>query len=94
MNKSMWESLSDADKEAFTRAAESSYSVLGRIMDESFAWQVKTLSEDGATVRLMTEDEVSYWERATNYEAVQDKWIDGDAKAAEVLKTLRRLINN
>lgn len=94
MNKSVWESLSESDRQAFIRAADSSYKVLGGIMDESFAWQVKTLSEDGSTVRLMTDDEVSYWEHATNYEAVQDKWIDGDAQAAEVLKTLRRLINN
>ncbi|MBQ3402385.1 MAG: hypothetical protein IJG65_03280 [Synergistaceae bacterium] len=77
MNKTVWDSLSTEDKEAFTRAAESSYSVLGGVMSESFARQVETLRADGADVRLMTDDEVAYWERATDYRNVQAKWIGG-----------------
>ena len=63
-------------------------------MDELFTKQCGLLRDDGANVRLMTDEEVSFWEHATNYEAIQDNWIDGDKEAAEVLKALRRLINN
>ena len=94
MNKSVWESLSNDDREAFARAAESSYSQLGKVMEDSFAWQVKTLGADGADVRLMNDDEVSYWERATDYHTVQEKWTKGQDidGIPEVLEGIRRCL--
>lgn len=61
-------------------------------MDESFVRQVEILRADGAEVRILNNDEVSFWKRATDYESVQDKWIEGDEQAAKVLKELRRLL--
>ena len=94
INKSIWDNLAQADKDAIYRAAESSYSVLGEIMNTSFTRQIETLRADGAEVRIMNDDEVSFWENSTNYEAIQDKWISDDVKAAEALKKLRELIKN
>ena len=94
VNKTVWESLSDEDKEAFARAAESSYSQLGVVMSESFNKQIETLKADGADVRLMTDDEVSYWESATNYHTVQEKWTKGQDidGIADVLEEIRRCL--
>lgn len=94
VRKAVWDSLSDADREAFSRAAEKSYSQLGKIMEDSFAWQVETLRADGADVRLMTDDEVSFWERATDYRNVQGKWIDAQDVdgIGEVLEAIRRCV--
>ena len=93
MNKSLWDGLADADKDAIARAAESSYSRLGGVMDASLVRQIEVLREDGANVRIMTDEEVDFWENATDYRSVQDKWTAEDAQAAEVLETLRKLIN-
>lgn len=94
VRNSVWNDLSIEDREAFARAAESSYSKLGKVMEDSFAWQVKTLRADGADVRLMTDDEVSYWERATDYHTVQEKWTKGQGIGgiAEVLEGIRRCL--
>ena len=94
LNKSIWDNLAKADKDAIERAAESSYSVLGEIMNTSFTRQIEILRADGAEVRIMNDDEVSFWENSTDYENVQDKWISDDVQAAEALKKLRELIGN
>ena len=92
LNKSIWDSLADEDKRAVERAAESSYSVLGGVMESSLEWQIDTLRKAGASVRLLTDDEVSFWEQAAKYEAVQNKWVERDPEAQKVLNAMRRLI--
>ena len=94
MNKAVWDGLADADKDAVARAAESSYSRLGGVMDASLVRQIEVLREDGANVRIMTDEEVDFWENATNYEAIQDKWTSGDEQAAGVLKALQGSLKN
>ena len=92
MNKDVWDKLPDEDKKAIERAAESSYKVLGGIMDERFTWQLETLRNDGATVRLLTDDEVAYWEEATNYKSIQAKWAE-ENNAVSVLEAIRKCMN-
>ena len=67
MNKSVWDGLDDADKDAIARAAESSCSRLGGVMDASLVRQIEVLREDGANVRIMTDEEADFWENATDY---------------------------
>ena len=93
MNKSVWDSLSYDDRKAIERAAESSYKVLGGIMDERFTWQLETLKADGADYRLLTDDEADFWEQTTGYEAIQDKYIAEHDNAENVIDGIRRLIN-
>ena len=92
MNKSVWDSLADEDRKAIERAAESSYRVLGGIMDESFAWQLETLRKDGAAVRLLTDEEVAYWEEAADYRSIQSKWAE-ENNALDVLDGIRRAMH-
>ena len=91
MNKDVWENLSDDDKRAIERAAESSYKVLGGVMDEAFASMLETLKADGAQVRLLGDDEISYWENASGYRSAQESWINGQDidGIAEVLGAIR-----
>ena len=93
MNKSVWDSLSDDNRKAIERAAESSYKVLGGIMDECFTWQLETLRADGASVRLLSDEEVSYWENVTDYKAIQEKYIAEHDNAGGVLDGIRRAMN-
>ena len=60
-------------------------------MDESFARQLEILKADGAEVRILTDDEVKFWEDTTNYKAVQEKYISEQAGAGEVLEAVRKL---
>ena len=93
MNKDVWEKLPDEDKKAIERAAESSYKVLGRIMDESFSRMLETLRADGASVRLLSDEEVSYWENETGYKTIQEKYIAGHNNVGSVLDGIRRVMN-
>ena len=92
MNKGVWDSLAEEDKRAIERAAESSYRVLGGIMDDAFTWQLETLRKDGATVRLLTDEEVAYWEEATDYRSIQAKWAE-ENNAVSVLDGIRRAMH-
>ena len=94
MNKDIWESLPAEDKKAIERAAESSYSVLGGIMDEAFPRMLETLRADGAEVRLLNDEEVAYWEKATDYRSIQDNWVKGQnvSGISEALDAIRRII--
>ena len=93
MNKDVWDKLPDDDKKAIELAAESSYKVLGEIMDERFTWQLETLKADGADIRLMGDDEVSFWENVTNYKSIQEKYIAEHNNAESVLAGIRRVMN-
>ena len=93
MNKDVWDKLPDEDKKAIERAAESSYKVLGGIMDESFSRMLETLRADGATVRLLSDEEVSYWENVTDYKTIQEKYVAEHDNAGSVLDGIRRAIN-
>ena len=77
---------------AIESAAESSYSSLGKVMDEAYPIQLEVLRADGANVRLMTDEEVSFWEETTNYRAIQDKYISEHDNAADALEALRKRI--
>ncbi|MBR1419268.1 MAG: hypothetical protein IJ576_09925, partial [Synergistaceae bacterium] len=80
-------------KKAIELAAESSYKVLGEIMDERFTWQLETLKADGADIRLLSDEEVSFWENVTNYKSIQEKYIAEHDNAESVLAGIRRVMN-
>lgn len=76
MNKDVWNSLAQEDKDAIGRAAKTSYETLGAVMDRSFDVQVDDLQKAGATVRTLSADEVEQFEAATRYKEVQTAWAE------------------
>ena len=90
MNKNVWDSLKASERNAFVRAAESSYRILGRTMNEAFARQLDILRSDGAVIRIMSDDEISFWEKITDYRTVQDKYINN----TEVMNSVRTYMKN
>ena len=97
MNKTEWEKLSDFDKKSIEKAADISYKKLGKIMNVAYVNQIKILRNDGANVRILSDEEVEFWKNITNYETVQEKWLkeqsaNGLKNAEEVLKKIRHYI--
>ncbi|MCO5084414.1 MAG: hypothetical protein M9955_22505 [Rhizobiaceae bacterium] len=74
MNKDVWNSLAQEDRDAIGRAARKSYETLGAVMEQSFDAQLEDLKKAGATVRVLTTEEVAQFEAATQYEGVQAAW--------------------
>ena len=59
-------------------------------MNEAFARQLDILRSDGAVIRIMSDDEISFWEKITDYRAVQDKYINN----TEVMNSVRTYMKN
>ena len=92
-----WEKLSDFDKKSIEKAADISYKKLGKIMNVAYVNQIKILRNDGANVRILSDEEVEFWKNITNYETVQEKWLkeqsaNGLKNAEEVLKKISHYI--
>lgn len=84
MNKDVWNSLAQEDRDAIRRAARKSYETLGNAMEQSFDAQLKDLKKAGATVRILTTEEVAQFEIATKYKDVQAAWAsDQESKGVE-----------
>ena len=98
MNKNTWAALSQEDKNAFQRAAESAYHVLGTLMDTSFTVQMDELKKSGAKVRVLTNKELAEWRAATKYRDVQAAWVEkqeskGVQNAGLVLKKVNAVMD-
>lgn len=76
MNKDVWNSLAQEDRDAIHRAAEKSYETLGAVMEQSFDTQLEDLKQAGATVRELSSDEVAQFESVTKYTDVQAAWAE------------------
>mgnify|MGYP002624444240 CR=1 FL=1 len=86
MNKAAWEKLSDLDKRAIENAAEISYLKLGEVMNAAYYDQIKILESAGANVRILSDQEIKFWEDTTNYKAIQEKWLKEQAlKSADII---------
>lgn len=83
MNKDVWDSLAQEDKDAIGRAAQKSYETLGAVMEESFDTQLEDLKKAGATVQTLSAEEVAEFEAVTKYKEVQAAWAE-EQKAAGV----------
>jgi len=95
MNRSAWDGLAQEDRDAFRRAAETSYATLGAVMDASFDAQVEELRQAGATIRVLDAAEVAQWQIATDYRKVQDDWVREQSTgvaAQPVLEKLRAIM--
>lgn len=98
MNKKTWDSLSDDDRAAIQRAAETAYRALGPVMDSSFDAQIADLRHDGATVRFLTPEEVTQWAAETHYQQAQSDWVKtqeakGIKDAGTVMKQVSALMD-
>lgn len=94
-----WASLSDADKQAFERAAETAYAQLGEIMDKSYAEIFTTAKERNTHLRELTADEVKQWGDISQYRQVQQEWAEkqeaqGVANVKKVLQQLDGILND
>ena len=74
MNKDVWTSLAQEDRDAILRAAQMSYQSLGGVMDKAFDTQLEDLKKAGATVRVLSADEVAAFASVTRYKEVQAAW--------------------
>ena len=75
MNSNAWDELAREDKDAIQRAAGTAYKTLGQVMDSSFDAMVKDLRNEGATIRLLDDNEVDAFETAAKYQDVQAAWV-------------------
>lgn len=99
MNKTKYDNLAEQDKQAIKRAALYAYQQLGKVMDERFDSMIKRLKSEGAKVRIMTKDEVTYWSEKTKYQEIQRQWSQTQSatqinKPQEVIQQVTNLINN
>ncbi|EFR2062206.1 ABC transporter substrate-binding protein [Salmonella enterica] len=93
MNEKTWEKLSAEDQAAIQRAAQTAYQSLGSAMDSSFNTQIDDLRQAGATVRLLTAEEVAQWQITTRYQAAQAKWVkEQEAKGVRDAGTVMKQV--
>ena len=76
MNKELYESMSDADKELFDRLGKEAAEYQVEIAREKEATQLAELEADGMQVHTPTEDEISQFQEAVEpiYEKYTDIW--------------------
>ncbi|MTH65643.1 TRAP transporter substrate-binding protein DctP [Paracoccus shanxieyensis] len=99
MNKDVWNSLAPEDKAAIGHAAAQSYATLGAEMDRSFDTQLQDLANAGATVRVLSNQEVTQFQTATMYKDVQAAWAEaqqreGVANAGPVMAQVTAIMDN
>ena len=99
MNKDVWTSLAQEDRDAILRAAEKSYQSLGAVMDESYEAQLADLRKAGATVRVLSAEEVAQFETVTRYQEVQAAWAEdqktkGVPDAAEAIGKVTMIMDD
>lgn len=98
MNQDSWNKLSDADKQAIQRAAETAYKRLGAVMDSSFDAMVAEMRKEGVNVRLLDGKELDAWNTTTRYPDAQEKWVKeqeakGNLEARPVMEQVRVLLH-
>lgn len=74
MNKKTWDNLSHDIKPPFSVPLVPPRP-LGPVMNSSFDAQIADLRNDGATVRLLTPEEVIQWATETHYQQAQSDWV-------------------
>jgi TRAP-type C4-dicarboxylate transport system substrate-binding protein len=99
MNKTTWDGLAQDDRDAIRRAAESAYTTLGSVMDNSFDAQIQELQDAGATVRVLDKAEIEPWVAATRYQEAQDAWVrsqqsKGNESVGPALKAVRSIMSD
>lgn len=98
MQRSVWDSLDQQDRDAIVRAAEKCYEQLGSVMDASLQEQIEDLKTAGATVRVLTAEEAERFADATKFAAVQTAWADaqgqeGNGNASPTLAKVRAVMD-
>jgi len=99
INKNTWNELTNEDKEAIQRAAETSYKTLGNVMDMSFYQQMELLKKEGTTIRILNKEEIRQFKMDTKFEKVQKHWVDeqkknGVIEASLVLKKIKKILKD
>lgn len=97
INNDVWDKLSEEDKQAFNRAAEYSYKLLGHVMDKSYAEMVNTIKAEGNSVRELTDEEIKAWAETSNFAAHQRNWMknlpNNNDVATSVIDRVTQIIN-
>ena len=99
MNKSTWDGLEKEDQSAIQRAAEIAYNTLGSVMNQSFNTQVDDLTKSGAKVRILQHEELTQWEKVTQYQKAQANWVKeseskGITGAGQALEQITSIMND
>lgn len=93
INSDVWNELTVDDRAAIQRAAQTAYLTLGSAMDQSFDAQVDELRKGGASVRILSPNEVDRWQVTTRYRDIQAAWVQAHCGegVANVGSTLDRV---
>jgi TRAP-type C4-dicarboxylate transport system substrate-binding protein len=99
MNRDTWNGLTQDDKDAIQRAAETAYAALGAEMDRSYDAQLEALEKLGATVRTLDDAEVDAFSAATRYPEVQADWVSeqensGVSEAGRVVEKVGAILQD
>ncbi|MFT6656780.1 MAG: TRAP-type C4-dicarboxylate transport system substrate-binding protein [Marinomonas primoryensis] len=97
INNDVWEKLEDKDKQAFNRAAEYAYGLLGDAMDKSYAEMVSTIKHEGNSVRELTDAEIQTWANTSDFASHQRSWAKGlpnnTQKTIDVINRVELILN-
>lgn len=74
INNDVWAKLAQRDKQAFKRAAEYSYDLLGDVMDKEYSHMLSTIAKEGNTVRELSDAQVKEWEKVSDFKNHQLSW--------------------
>lgn len=98
INTKTWNELSEDDRAAIQRAAQTAYSKLGSVMDRAYDSMLEDLRKAGSTVRVLEDSEVEAFARATDYRRVQQRWAsaqetNGIGGVSDTLARLTTLVD-
>ena len=99
MNSQVWDGLTQDDKAAIQRAAETAYKALGAVMDRSFPAMVDDMKKAGVKIRLLERREVDAFAAATKYQDVQAAWVKdemakGTSDVESTMQKVRSILND
>ncbi len=86
MNRVTWNGLAPEDRESIQRAAQTAYTHLGRVMDQSFDAMVDDLKKSGAKVGLLNGRELKVWKTISSIRTYRQP-----GSRTSRAKTLKRL---
>lgn len=98
MNKTKYDALSTADKQAIQRSAQKTYANMGATMDKAYQAMLTTLRQENTTITQIPDSELMAWQNNTRYTQLQDNWINqqqsnGIQGVKSVLVKLRDLLS-
>ncbi|MGK9175443.1 TRAP transporter substrate-binding protein DctP [Yokenella regensburgei] len=99
MNQETWNGLEKQDQQAIQRAAASTLTNMGTVLDSSVVSLVKKMEDEGVTVRYLSHEEQMAWQADSHYSEVQTTWAAEQKKqgvkgAAETIRAVTPILDS